>query len=648
VAEYFVDHGAYGASLSATPTWGVPLEGDGSAMAAATAAGTASIVFTANAAATNTVVVCGVTFTAVASGATGNQFNVGASLSATLDNLVTAINASTTAVGSGVALGTPQLRALVYARKTSTDTLDVMMRVGSATLNGATNTNCRLNAAGWAASTSLPVNFAGGSGGCWGHLVSTATIFNFAAGAYGALVASALVAAASGAPTVAANPGLSDVIYVRTGAGQTITLPSNTNLSSTPAYSHRLVFDTNTKWTGDSGTGVITLSFSGASADITIRLAPNTSGLRRVIQCLKRGSLRFYWAGQTTAGHFILQAWCNSGSNAPTLIEGVKFEEASSGIVTTSYIRAHCSGVLTTQFKNCDFVNATARTTWGGLIYGTLDGTLTFDGCTITNNHTAGGDPGPVNNASLSGSRSAVKFIGCSISGWPFGKYTPFSASQTYTDGSELLAQACTGFKLGAYLGLSVFASGNPGTVSYTFTDARVGLGCRYENRAGVVDWDPDAAPAYPTYRALQFDGATKWALKIDWFAGTVHCGAPLVTPRMGAISRLADGARTIEIDFLSPVALTPYDVVARVYYVDPTGKARCDSSLEQAGSLTSPSATWDNAASFPSHSPRRFTITTTQSVKQDTEIGVVLEMTGAPPGGSGIQMYVDPEPSVA
>lgn len=51
--------------------------------------------------ATDAVSVNGVTFTAVASGATGNQFNVGVSDTATATNLAAAINASVTALVAG-------------------------------------------------------------------------------------------------------------------------------------------------------------------------------------------------------------------------------------------------------------------------------------------------------------------------------------------------------------------------------------------------------------------------------------------------------------------------------------------------------------------------------------------------------------------
>lgn len=51
--------------------------------------------------ATDAIAINGVTFTAVASGATGNQFNVGADDAATAVNLAAAINASATAKVSG-------------------------------------------------------------------------------------------------------------------------------------------------------------------------------------------------------------------------------------------------------------------------------------------------------------------------------------------------------------------------------------------------------------------------------------------------------------------------------------------------------------------------------------------------------------------
>lgn len=63
---------------------------------AAKASGT--ITFSGTGAANDTVLVNGVTFTAVASGATGNQWNVGADAAGSATNLAAAINASATAL----------------------------------------------------------------------------------------------------------------------------------------------------------------------------------------------------------------------------------------------------------------------------------------------------------------------------------------------------------------------------------------------------------------------------------------------------------------------------------------------------------------------------------------------------------------------
>lgn len=62
-----------------------------------------TITYSVNFIANDTVTVGGVVFTAVASGAAGNQFNIGAALTNSLDNLVTVLNAS---VVSAVAAAT--------------------------------------------------------------------------------------------------------------------------------------------------------------------------------------------------------------------------------------------------------------------------------------------------------------------------------------------------------------------------------------------------------------------------------------------------------------------------------------------------------------------------------------------------------------
>lgn len=648
--RYFCDHGAYATVLGTTPNWGVPQEGDGSGIGPAAASSTAAITFAANAIPGNTVTVCGIVFTAVASGASGSQFNVGATLSATLDNLVTIINGNGLTVAAGVAVGTPRTRDLVYSRNTGGTTLEVMMRIGSATLNGAVNANCRMTVSGWATSTSLPVDFAGGSGGCWGYLLNTAamgTNNSYAALAYGLMVMAApLVAASEAAPTVSALPAANDATYVRTGDGFTLVCPVNTvpNLGA-HAYPQNLVIDSNTVWNGDSGTGQITISLSMTSSDSSIRMAA-TGAVSKSIRCLRRHGLRIYWSSTTSGLPYIVP---HSGSRAPTLIDGVIFETPATFTAASNMRMFGGSVFVAARFKRCSFVMREARTSWSGLVLiSGIDGSLIFEGCEVQVNHTAGADPGPVCQSTGLIAGAALRFVGCSFSGWAFGRHRVFSPGMTMGAGTEAVAEGCTGINLGTtYAGVSAGRLDNPNYATVVMQSLDAGLGYRYEYGAGVVDWNPDASPAYPTRSALLGDNVTPWAVKLDWFASTVNVANNLITPRMASICRLSSATRTVSLDFLTPVAVSALDVAMRVHYVSTDGKAYCDSTFGDPAALTSPGATWDGLSNYPSHSSRRLSLTTSQPVKQGTEVAVYFEATGAPPGGTGVQLFVDPEVSI-
>jgi phage tail sheath gpL-like len=78
-----------------------------------------AVVFTGLPTAAETVTIANVVFTARASGATGNEFNIGASATATATNLKNAINASSSLTGIVVAtssVGTVTLTAAVSGK----------------------------------------------------------------------------------------------------------------------------------------------------------------------------------------------------------------------------------------------------------------------------------------------------------------------------------------------------------------------------------------------------------------------------------------------------------------------------------------------------------------------------------------------------
>lgn len=82
-------------------------------------AASGTVIFSAAASADDQFIINGVTFTCVASGATGNQWNAGVTATATAANLVIAINASATAlvssqVSASSSVGTVTISSLAY------------------------------------------------------------------------------------------------------------------------------------------------------------------------------------------------------------------------------------------------------------------------------------------------------------------------------------------------------------------------------------------------------------------------------------------------------------------------------------------------------------------------------------------------------
>lgn len=102
-----------------------------------------TFTFSAQASADDTILINGVTFTCVASGATGNQWNAGASATATATNLAAAINASVTSLVSGYvtassALGVVTVTSVFYGLSGNMTTIAEGVDGGSViTVSGA-------------------------------------------------------------------------------------------------------------------------------------------------------------------------------------------------------------------------------------------------------------------------------------------------------------------------------------------------------------------------------------------------------------------------------------------------------------------------------------------------------------------------------
>ena len=664
MADYYIDHGAYASALGAVPTWGVPQEGDGSGLNAATASSIASLNINAVAVAGNTVVIAGVTLTAVASGATAAQFNVGATTAVQATNIATAINAATATVNVNASGAIPQLRNFVYARATGT-LVEIMMRVGSATLNFANNSFVSVTSAGFSVAPTI-TQFAGGVGGCWGTLINNTArgVSNsYAIGLYGYAGMSRPIASASeDAPNVVALPKATDITYLRSKTGVTITLPANIsfNFNSTIYHQH-LVLDSNTKWTGDSGTGIFKVVMNCAATNPSILLADANGVFSKSIHSIVQYAFRFSLAAVSGAGTVNIRPDATAGVTFQTRITNVLFGEEGNLFVsgnTAQYTMSTGAGFTQAIFSNCCFdMSQTPRATFNsaGFMASTLTGSLTFDSCEFKFNFNTAADPNPIVASPVYGSGAvALKFLNCSFTGWTNGKFRAhgnlaWAATQTF----DISFENCTGLVTGAYLGFSgtQVGSGNPSVGQYYFQSAEPDGAFRIENLRGVADWNPSASPAYPLLTSTQPDGS-RWAMKMDWFIipNAISRANPFVSPRLTQYYRDAEAIRTITLEMFYETALgiDTKNSAMRVNYLDSTGKLRSELTGFASNTLTASAANWTNAELYAGYSAFDYSITTRYAIKQNTEVSVTLELYAISPSGAIEQIYIDPQFSIA
>lgn len=203
---------------------------------AVVAAGARAYPISTNAAAGDTVIINGITFTAIASGATGNQFNVGVDTTATATNLVTTLNANTT------------INAL-YTATSSTNTITLTEKTaGGNTPGAATKTGTIVIGTG-TVTTSNPTDTVTIDGVTFTATASTQDTTNFITG-------STIAATATNLKTALAANATVNSIYTVTVSGAIITL------TETVAGSGYTPADAVTTGTGVISNGTATTSTS--------------------------------------------------------------------------------------------------------------------------------------------------------------------------------------------------------------------------------------------------------------------------------------------------------------------------------------------------------------------------------------------------
>lgn len=646
MAEGYVDHGAYASNLGATPTWGVPQEGDGSATGASSAAAIASVVF-GSVPSSGALSICGVSPSMT--GVTG-----AASVDAAANALASNINATTTAVGSSVAFGTPRLQNLVFARGPAggapAGTCQIMMRVGSDTLNHASNVNVALTQTLSPAATLT--QFVGGSGGCYGWLINDvalgASSFH-AAGSYGVLVANPYVRTFT--------PTELDFIYARTASGKTITLPVGTSLvRGNVGWPMNMVFDTNTKWTGDSGTGVVEIRMKASGGGSVVFRPENSNAVSNQVSynCLLKGNFR-------------VSGSVNNANAQVRFFDGMNGGFAARGMIFTEYEAPGSGGVIelsrnsqsTVLLIDCDMSYSTnARTNLANgprIGVNNTGGSFVWTGGNFSANlNGTPADTSPVIPLSGTpidstyGAEFTLENINFSSGGATKLKaFTGTAAS--VNDFAMWSIKGCKGLVLDSgALGLQIAANRTRSQRcnGLLFIGADAESHQRYEGRHGVADWNPDASPAYPKLGATQFGGSV-YSIRLYWLstgANSTYCPFSYTSTRL---NRLADGTRTItqELCFDTTRGITGKQLGAILKYTDINGVPRVQDTW--GTDPASSSASWTGIGSWSGFSARKFTFTTSYAVKQNTMISVEVYCIGVPPGSGNADVFIDPEPSI-
>ena len=647
MANFYVDHGAYASALGTTPTWGVPQEGDGSAKDAATAASVGSVLF-GSVPTSGTISVCGVSIS------TTGVLSAG-SVDAAADALATNINATTTAVGSTVAIGVPQLRNLVFARGPSggapAGTCQIMMRVGSTTLNHASNVNVAV------AQTLSPAatltQFVGGTGGCWGWLINPAAIgvsSSIAVAAYGMMVSKPIA--------WTATPVQLDTTWARTASGTTITLPTGTTFNRpNVGFPLNLLFDSNLQWTGDSGTGVVRVTIKPNNSNFVYFRPENSGGVTTPVSysAVMLGGLEIaadISTNAATLAFFDAMTGVFSGRN-------LRFVEAAAP-ASNSTVHLNLSALQSVRLRNCevDFSTYPRATLQNGP-------KITFGGSSGGNFEWIGGrfrvkltgTPGDTYGLVIPGYGSnldiRIEDVAFSTDSAYSVKLFTTSLSVANSTTYFVTAKGCSGLALdAAALGIQSSAThNNPArNAAVNFIGAGTGRHQRYEARNGIAEWNPDAVPAYPKLSATQFDG-TIYSVRLFWLGTATGSLTNAHTHgyTSSRINRLTDGVRTItqQLAIDTTREIDRKNIALRVTYTGTDNVSRSEWTLFTQDPTTS-AAPWTGLGNWANFAARKLELTTQVAVKQFTLIDAEVMLLGPAPGGTGnTDVFVDPEPAI-
>lgn len=635
MATKYCDHGVY--TYAATPTWGVPQDGDGTEKTASTASATASWALNAaTAAAGATISVMGATLTCVASGAGNNQFNAGTGTTL-IDNIVTAINrTSNTVTVAAQASGwsTPKVQDAVFARRTGNN-LEVMTRAGSATYNGLT----AMTHTGLTGTVPSNPTWSGGVSGCLGW------IFNHDATIWPSAVARAAygIWAANKPHAGVMNGG--DVVKIR--ANKTLTLTTNTSTSPTTAAMGSLTapvifqIDDGTEWPADGSTPVLTFYQS------------NTNNTRN----------DFAYSA-TTFAHIVAKRYAGGGSNLVFnfIPGGGQGDSTASHQITAGpvqfydidfYPKPQFANSLSSTasnkpvFKNCRFTWAKQ---YGMPFVAHGNGTMAdFIGCEFKQETPNAAQTSGVLSLIGSGATSLTQFIGCKLVGFVSG--STLYTTNVLNDGQFVSFQNCAFGNVSNRVGqVSVIAGASErslGKVSGTSSEATRDF--FFESKQGFCEWN--ALKGYPTLNATLTVAGTPWVIYAATSNQSTNLGQcyPFSLPPITKINSLTTGTRTLTVNLLleSTLAWTKKDISLSVTYTDGSGLVTLDSFDPFGGALTTSTAAWSSTSYNGQTWVKRSFDISLPGLIEGAEVSVVLKL-HTPVANNTLGVFIDPELIIA
>jgi hypothetical protein len=676
VADWYCDPSKPGSGdYSATPVAGgtVPTKSeDGNGKGTGTAGmATLVITFTGIPAAAGTITIAGVTFTAVASGATGNQFNAVTSAAQCATNLAAAINASSTPVVNPTMIVSCPLRNAVNATA-SAGVVTVYTRISGTEWNSVTETESLTNAV-------ITTQWAGGTNGAWGYFFNPSSIAwpnAVSAGAYGAFPGCYLGSLAAG-----------DTVHIRTkrsGSNITVTFPSGVGL---PVYARPigtlaapLVFlaDNGIKWAGDAG--VLIFSFDHSQFVNRSINSDSTAGWKQVWSGVNLTDTTRNWrweaTGAANTAGYGLALGTGAGIDVALEVQSMEFTGAGGGSVnnvnatnppfywTPTFGSAQGRDYPPVVFRDC-IVKEASKSCPIFFNQGSYFGHMLIENCVF--DHTG---QTQASTAAIMNGPYGARFEANNCRWINFPSLGNQSGFQAVAAGWQQLItmRNCT------YTNIKV--SGGPsngGTIGgapasnvdlMCSINIQSSLGSRFfmfENQRRFFGWIDSAAPKVST--SLLPDGTTSYSIRtaVTSSSGEVTKGRPVAFPPIGKINSLADGLRTATLRLLVDnnirTALGSRDpkndeMWVTITYEDTTGvgrvvSSRCAFGATPTSLAAGTSGDWSATSYDVYGSPHNFTAfkidVSLPNVKQYAELALQFHQ-GIQSGSTDDLVFLDPE----